>query len=383
MSLPINIPSKNTIIDNQIYIKLIEPKTLLRFINEKTIEFPLFQRDLCEIKINTIVDKITKNSSKNWLLLQGRISLGYITDSPKYYVLDGQHRIKALEKIINSQIESNADIYNKPIEIIIIKFNGISEMKDYFVDINSNSKIEPIYTYFNDEMIQSSILKLRGWLKENYSVSFRRSEKKSDNNKNYHLNEFIRLFTPDDIKQFYDNLHENYGNESIIIEKLLLANISAKDQLQEFSKKGKRNYYVADKEYEKCLMSGFYLAYENINSIDFIFGYSDDVEIKEITHTTKIKITSKMRKDVWKKRNGNSMNGKCYICDDNMEFDAFHCGHIIADKNGGQIILSNLEPICMGCNLSMGTKNLNLYKEELNKFRQNLNYVTNLSYEIN
>jgi 5-methylcytosine-specific restriction endonuclease McrA len=383
MALPINIPSKNTITDNNIHIKLIEPKTLLRLINEKTIEIPQFQRELCEIKINTIVDKIIKNSSKNWLLLQGRISLGYIINTQKLYILDGQHRIKAIDKIISQQSELGNEIYNKTIEIIIIKFNDISEMKDYFVDINSNSKIEPIYTYFNDEMIQSSILKLRGWLKENYNMSFRKFEKKSENNKNYHLNEFIRLFTPDNVKHFYDNLQENYGNETIIIEKLMLANISAKEQLQGFSKKGKRNCYVCDKEYDKCLMSGFYLAYENINSIDFIFGYSDDVEIKEITHNNKIKITSKMRKDVWKKRNGNLMNGKCYICNDDMEFDAFHCGHIIADKIGGLLVLSNLEPICMGCNLSMGTKNLNTYKDELNKFRHDLNYVSNLSHEIN
>jgi 5-methylcytosine-specific restriction endonuclease McrA len=256
-------------------------------------------------------------------------------------------------------------------------------MKDYFVDINSNSKIEPIYTYFDDEMIQSNILKLRGWLKESYGTSFRRLEKKSDNNKNYHLNEFIRLFTPEDVKQFYDNLQEDYGNQSIIIEKLLLANISAKEQLQGFIAKGKRNCYISDKEYDKCIKSGFFLAYENINSIDFIFGNSDDIEITEITNNTKIKITSKMKEDVWKKRNGNIMDGKCYVCNDDIKFNGFHCGHIIAVKNGGKTILSNLEPICMGCNLNMSTQNLNLYKDELNNFRKNLNYINTLNVKIN
>ena len=38
---------------------------------------------------------------------------------------------------------------------------------------------------------------------------------------------------------------------------------------------------------------------------------------------------------------------------------SFHCGHIIAEVNGGDIIVSNLKPICQNCNSSMGTKNIN------------------------
>ena len=37
---------------------------------------------------------------------------------------------------------------------------------------------------------------------------------------------------------------------------------------------------------------------------------------------------------------------------------SFNCGHIIAEANGGGIIVSNLKPICQNCNSSMGTKNM-------------------------
>ena len=37
----------------------------------------------------------------------------------------------------------------------------------------------------------------------------------------------------------------------------------------------------------------------------------------------------------------------------------FHCGHIIAEKNGGTTTIQNLRPICAQCNLSMGTKDMN------------------------
>ena len=39
---------------------------------------------------------------------------------------------------------------------------------------------------------------------------------------------------------------------------------------------------------------------------------------------------------------------------DSFNFDT---GHIISDKNGGDIKLSNLKPICSSCNKSMGSKN--------------------------
>ena len=41
-----------------------------------------------------------------------------------------------------------------------------------------------------------------------------------------------------------------------------------------------------------------------------------------------------------------------------LHFDNFHCGHEISEKNGGEIKLNNLKPICMLCNTSMGTMNM-------------------------
>jgi 5-methylcytosine-specific restriction endonuclease McrA len=44
----------------------------------------------------------------------------------------------------------------------------------------------------------------------------------------------------------------------------------------------------------------------------------------------------------------------------------FHCGHIVAEANGGETNLSNLKPICKNCNLSMGTINMNKFMEQFN-----------------
>ena len=40
----------------------------------------------------------------------------------------------------------------------------------------------------------------------------------------------------------------------------------------------------------------------------------------------------------------------------------FHCGHVIAEINGGKTEIHNLRPICAQCNLSMGSMDMNEYK---------------------
>ena len=41
----------------------------------------------------------------------------------------------------------------------------------------------------------------------------------------------------------------------------------------------------------------------------------------------------------------------------------FHCGHVIAEANGGVLTKENLRPICAQCNLSMGTQNMDEFKK--------------------
>lgn len=361
------ITGQNVYSENDINIKLINPNNLIKLINSNILIIPPFQRDLDYEKVNFIKEKIINNTKKNWLLQQGRINLGIIEE--KIYVLDGQHRIKAIELLINEQKEKKSDIYDKLLEIVLIKFTSIKSMKDYFIDINSNSNIEPIYTYFNNEIIQSTILSLKLWLKTTYPISFRRIASKKDTCHQYSINEFITLFLPDNVKQFYDKNNLNYGELESLLDRITLANLITKDKLNDLQKKNKRQFYMTDKDYDKCMESNFYLAYDQIKSIDWILNLIDDIEISEI-YKPKTKISSKMRKDVWKKRNKTNLEGKCFCCDDNIDYDNFHCGHIIPEILGGSTKLINLEPICMSCNLSMGTKNLISYKSELINFKE-------------
>jgi 5-methylcytosine-specific restriction endonuclease McrA len=55
---------------------------------------------------------------------------------------------------------------------------------------------------------------------------------------------------------------------------------------------------------------------------------------------------------------------KCLCCkhQDIRQID-FHCGHVIAERNGGTMTIDNLRPICSQCNLSMGVQNMDEFKK--------------------
>lgn len=74
----------------------------------------------------------------------------------------------------------------------------------------------------------------------------------------------------------------------------------------------------------------------------------------------------KVLKDLcWKKWIGESVaKNKCMCCEMNeITMNSFHCGHVLSEANGGKLSVENLRPICVGCNLSMGTENMASFKE--------------------
>ena len=80
---------------------------------------------------------------------------------------------------------------------------------------------------------------------------------------------------------------------------------------------------------------------------------------------TKKRSIPKVVKDLsWNKWVGEDVaKTKCLCCGVNeIKMSSFHCGHIVAEVNGGKATMDNLKPICAACNLSMGTENLEDFK---------------------
>lgn len=81
----------------------------------------------------------------------------------------------------------------------------------------------------------------------------------------------------------------------------------------------------------------------------------------------KKKIPQSQRVAVWLKHCGEVYNHKCHVrfCEKTINAHDFHVGHIVAEANGGENCLSNYLPICATCNLSMGTKSIYEYEDEV------------------
>ena len=111
----------------------------------------------------------------------------------------------------------------------------------------------------------------------------------------------------------------------------------------------------------KYLMNEIKIELDNIK----ILPLKKEKEIKP--KTKKKSISSTIKKLVWNTNIGEDIGkSKCLCCKStDITQLSFNCGHIIAEANGGDTIVSNLKPICQNCNSSMGTKNMNDFMETL------------------
>jgi len=93
----------------------------------------------------------------------------------------------------------------------------------------------------------------------------------------------------------------------------------------------------------------------------------DEYKINTITNKKKKKtISSTIKRLVWNIHIGEDYGkAKCICCKTtDITQLSFNCGHIIAEINGGELIVSNLKPICQNCNSSMGTKNMDEFMKD-------------------
>ncbi len=75
-------------------------------------------------------------------------------------------------------------------------------------------------------------------------------------------------------------------------------------------------------------------------------------------------IPKSLRKELWNNYFGDRYKGKCYVCKNRIFKKDFECGHVKAYINGGETSIPNLRPICKTCNRSMGTQNLEDFKQQ-------------------
>jgi 5-methylcytosine-specific restriction endonuclease McrA len=87
--------------------------------------------------------------------------------------------------------------------------------------------------------------------------------------------------------------------------------------------------------------------------------------------TPRARISGSLRKQIWEKYIGQSIEAKCLCCCKNVitpisNCKTFQAGHIISHHNGGKTTIDNLLPICRDCNNNMGTENWDDYVKRNN-----------------
>lgn len=80
---------------------------------------------------------------------------------------------------------------------------------------------------------------------------------------------------------------------------------------------------------------------------------------------TRKSVPKSLKEQLWYTQVGKNIGrALCYVCQTReITPFTFEAGHIIAVAKGGSTTLDNLRCVCLPCNRSMGTENLEVYKQ--------------------
>lgn len=264
----------------------------------------------------------------------------------KYFLIDGQHRIEALEKLL---LEYKHDIQ---FHILIVEVDTVSELEFNYKMINMNTPI-PDFTRFKniDKNIPETVA---NYFHKTYPAMWSTKS---------------RIIRP---QMYFTYFQEALG---YICDK---ANIKTVDHLQKIiteynnmlGKQDKKTFKVSDNIYSKAEKTGFYLGLYLHKSDKFGYNWVKDI-ISKITGSkivnTKIIIPKILKNNSWDKYIGeNICVAPCICCRKNMiNAKDFSIGYITSAMNGGSCTIDNLLPICKVCNISINNRNMEQYVKDV------------------
>lgn len=300
-------------------------KNFKNFLEDDKPIIPIYQREFIEERINYFYNIIIKYIITKTVETLNKYPVPFLNMiycckyDNKIYILDGQHRYKAYYKYYNETKKDFNVVLN------IKECITIDEIKEYFRELNNNYVLHNLILEDND-LEKAKEIKL--YMKTKYNKHISNSENPRfpninlDSLSNYILSRF------------------NGISSNEMFEKMENLNIDIKNMLKE------ENIELYEQGRKK---QDFYLAY--------LFTKSD-LGIK------RKKLPSSTRTNLWCLYNNTCMEGNCYVCNVPITLANFHAGHIKSVKNGGSDNINNLRPICSLCNLSMGTTDMEIFKQK-------------------
>ena len=329
-------------------------------------QIPVLQRLVDNEHINNMIkdQKIEFNNYKSFSMLQS-FTIANIVEEDKGYILDGQHRVA-----VYSQLKKDGyDIDNILVPVVKYNLTNYEEVKDYFKRINIHSPIEPI---LNLETIEKNLLQ---FLINRFSNKYF----KHDDYENscqcphislYYLKNHIKAKNINNILSLHNKTEKDLQN-CILDVNDFLESISLKQLDEKFANKFEK--CKNKKEKEGCKYICYLGVFRNCEWLDLaIYSLINSLDSNDfgniiktiISPKKKDKIMKNTRNEVWKKYNTtNSMSGKCYVCEEILDYNNMECSHVVARALGGDVSLDNLRPCCKSCNREMGIMNLYEYKK--------------------
>lgn len=325
----------------------------------KNTHIPPFQR----LENQEHVDIIYKGIEEYYLqtheiFLPGVISVGKYHDKDKMKIYDGQHRVNALKKLS----EKYMDVKNLLVRVDVYHVLNDEDGYKIYEIINTSRPVD----LYDGNINQFIIPSLQKFMKDTFAPYCKSS--KNPRGVNINLEEMAKYFQGYNVIEklgiTLENVQTTLYNRIIALNKFY-----QKQSLSHFEKWGISDFSDKYKKYlenDQPFYLGLWRRFEWLEHLIDAHGKP----FKEVEHTTsdienikRQKIPMLTREKVWSKRCGNLMTGECFVCNREVKFSNFHCGHIISVKDGGTNVIENLEPVCVQCNLDMGSMNLNDYKK--------------------
>ena len=319
------------------------------------LHIPSVQRLEYKDKIIDIVnyqeEYFKENKCFNFL---GLINICLFDD--KFYIIDGQHRYKSITKLFSMGYR------NEPISIEIVIVKSLEELRKNYELLNKNTPLPEFeFGVPTDNEIHNEVLE---YFLERYGELFSRKMKVRRPN--------ISRIKFEEAIDFLRNELKTTNAQTLIkqIEKEN-ENLANWDPMN-FPKINTLSN--SEKTLENCETWKFYLGMFFFNSQSYCYDWVESIvrnETGKILHKVPVKrrkktIPASIKKQSWDKYIGKELGtAKCYCCKYNIiSKNDFHAGHYISEKNGGEVKVENIRPICADCNLSMGSTNMDVFMEK-------------------
>lgn len=225
-----------------------------------------------------------------------------------------------------------------------------------------NKKTQKVFYCENCKYYSSDMSNFKRHLISNIHIENQEKFKKLTETKRitiYHCLECDKIYKSQNSLQHHNKMHEKKNRENLI-KKLNEDNNELQKKLRNDSEILIKQLKEDNEKLQKKLKENSEITQNklNENTRNTIKLIKNANKKKFIPHSLKIKVWNR-----WIGKDVGSTTCPCCEVNEITQMN-FNCGHIQAESKGGDQSVDNLKPVCQSCNSSMGTQNMDDFKNK-------------------